>query len=104
MRRRIPRIIGRAMMAVQTGTAKSEFDHMGLADDGAELPTYRRHDWPVFLPRVGREAAARTSKARQAFRRVEVFNRDRYALERPDYCTRREGHVRRLGGLPSLLR
>jgi hypothetical protein len=77
---------------------------MGLAKDGAELPTYRGYDWAVLLPWVGWKAAARTGKAWQAFGGVEVFDRDRYPLERPDCRTGRERHIRRLSGLAGLLR
>ena len=42
------------MMAIETSAAKCKLDHMGFADNGAELPTNLRYDWAVLLPRIGR--------------------------------------------------
>ena len=62
------------MMAIETSAAKCELDHVGFADNGAELPAYRRYDRAVPLPRIGWQTTARSDKARQALGRLEVFD------------------------------
>jgi hypothetical protein len=54
MRRRIPRVVRRPVVAVPAGAAERKFDHMGLAHDHAQLAAQRRDQRPVSLPGLRR--------------------------------------------------
>src|SRR5215469_5961263 len=62
MRRGIPRVVRRPVVAVLPGAAKRELDHVGLAHDHTELATQRRHKRPVLLPGIRRQAPSRSAK------------------------------------------
>src|SRR5947209_15648108 len=63
MRRGIPRVVRRPVVAVLPGAAKRELDHVGLADDHTELAAQRRHKRSVLLPGIRRQAPGRSGKA-----------------------------------------
>ena len=97
MRRRVPRVVRRAPMAVLAGAAKRELDHMRLAHDDPELAAQRRHQRPVPLPRIGRQPPARSGEAGIPGGGEQVLDRNRQALERPDRHPGGKCGVGRLG-------
>ena len=104
MRRRIPGVVRRPVMAVPAGAAERELDHVGFAGNAPELTAQRRDEWSVLLPRVGRQAAARSGEAGKSGGGEEVLDRDRHALQRPGRCPGGECRVGRGGDGTRLIR
>ena len=92
---RVPRIAGRPPVGVGAKTAKSEFDGVGLAGDDAELAADGAHH-RAFGFIVGWQLPGRTGKDRIAFDPINIFDRNRNALQPAETVAGFKGAV---GGL-----